>query len=318
MAFQPIVRNCSATARGGREYHYADLSTIAEATSGVLAQQGLVLVQAVEDGAEGQLCISSTLFHTSGQWLQCALSVPKPTSMQEVGAISTYIRRYQQSSLLNIATEDDDDAASTHGATTEPSTKAPVVPTAARNGHAPPSQDATLEHPTESHLAALRNLAVTECGEPVEVFEGRVRQMMKLPKQASVSPRLLSKSMPMTTYMEMFAYYRRLEAQLAKGQETTDGTASTQAPVPQSAATEDAPPAVPSGSSSAPDPDPVADAAERDRQRLRAEVASWPLRVSPTEIEHIITHHPYSKARTLLWQARRSASDATPMGAAAD
>jgi hypothetical protein len=60
------------------------------------------------------------------------------------------------------------------------------------------------------------------------------------------------------------------------------------------------------------------DASERDRQRLRAEVATWPLRVSQAEIEHIITHHPYSRARTLIWKARRPASDATPIEAAAD
>jgi hypothetical protein len=277
LEFPAIVRNCSAIARGGREYQYADLSTIAEATSGVLATHGLVLVQGIEDGDNGQLCISSTLFHTSGQWLQCALSVPKPASMQEVGAISTYIRRYQQSSLLNIATEDDDDASSTQGATTEPKATSP-----ASNGQTPaPQETDRLDHPTEGHLAALKNLACTECHDPVEVFEGRVRQMMKLPKQASVSPRLLSRSMSMATYMELFAYYRRLEAQLAKGKEPTNGTAPAQAPLPQSGAAEDAPPAVPSpaGSSSAPEPDP-ADADERDRQRLRAEVAAWDLRVT--------------------------------------
>jgi hypothetical protein len=60
------------------------------------------------------------------------------------------------------------------------------------------------------------------------------------------------------------------------------------------------------------------DAAERDRQRLRAEVASWPLRVSQAEIEHIIVHHPYSKARTLLWKAQMQAPATTPIEAAAD
>ena len=59
------------------------------------------------------------------------------------------------------------------------------------------------------------------------------------------------------------------------------------------------------------------DAAERDRVRLRQEVAAWPLRVSPAEIEHIITHHPYSKARGLLWQARTVTPAAMPMEAAA-
>jgi hypothetical protein len=313
LEFPAIVRNCSAIARGGREYQYADLSAIAEATAGVLAQHGLVLVQAVEDGDTGQLCISSTLYHTSGQWLQCALSVPKPTAMQEVGAISTYIRRYQQSSMLNIATEDDDDAASTHGATTEPSTKAPAAPIAAANGHTP-SPDVSLEHPTESHLAALRNLAVTECGEDVSVYEDRLRRTLKVPPHASVSPRLLTRSMTMVQYMEVFAYYQRLEAQLAKGRETPHGITSAHTAVSQPTATEEASPAVPS-----PDVSSSADAAaERDRQRLRQEVAAWNLRVPPEEVEHVIMHNPYSKARALLWKCRRTGPRDTPVESAAD
>jgi hypothetical protein len=200
---------------------------------------------------------------------------------------------------------------------------APVTSTVAAptetNSHTPaPWPDESLAHPTEGHLAALRNLAVTECQEPVDVYEDRLRATMKIPKQASVSPRLLSRSMPMATYMELFAYYRRLEAQLAKGKETRGGTTPTTQPAtePTPAATGESA-AVPSpGSSSAPDPDP-ADADERDRVRLRAEVASWDLRVKPEEIELMIQRHPYSKARALLWKARTKAAAVTPIEAAA-
>ena len=99
---------------------------------------------------------------------------------------------------------------------------APTLP--ATNGHS-----AAPEHPTESHLAALRNLAVTECQEPVDVYEDRIRTTMKIPKQASVAPKLLTRTMSMAQYMDLFAYYRRLEAQLAKGKGASSGTApSTQ------------------------------------------------------------------------------------------
>jgi hypothetical protein len=54
----------------------------------------------------------------------------------------------------------------------------------------------------------------------------------------------------------------------------------------------------------APEAAPAADPAEAARARLRAEVATWPLRVTAEEIEHIITHHPYERARSLLWKAR--------------
>jgi hypothetical protein len=183
------------------------------------------------------------------------------------------------------------------------------------NGHS-----TAPEHPTESHLAALRNLAVTECGDPVEVYEDRLRTTMKIPKQASVAPKFLTRTMSMAQYMDVFTYYRRFEAQLAKGKETPGGTASTPQPTPQSApATTEAPPAVPSpaGSLSAPESAEV-EAAERDRQRLRKEVAQWDLRVSPEEIEHVIQHNPYSKARALLWNCRRKSPAATPIESAAD
>jgi hypothetical protein len=180
---------------------------------------------------------------------------------------------------------------------------APTLPATNGNSTAP-------EHPTESHLAALRNLAVTECQEPLEVYEDRIRTTMKIPKQASVSPWLLTKTMSMTAYMELFAYYRRLEAQLAKstGKET-HGTPSESSADPTAAqpTTTEVPSAHPSpatASSSAPAPDPTS-ADERDRVRLRAEVAQWDLRVPPEEVEHVIQHNPYSKARALLWKCRR-------------
>jgi hypothetical protein len=187
--------------------------------------------------------------------------------------------------------------------------------TPATNGHS-----TTPEHPTEGHLAALRNLAVTECQEPLEVYEDRIRTTMKIPKQASVAPKLLTRTMSMAQYMELFAYYRRLEAQLAKGKEATSGTAPTTQPAAQPApAASEVPPAVPSpATESSPAASDPTDAAERDRVRLRAEVAAWDLRVPPEEIEHVIQHNPYSKARALLWNQRRKSPAATPIEAAAD
>jgi hypothetical protein len=63
------------------------------------------------------------------------------------------------------------------------STVAAPVP-AETNSHTPVpalAPDESLAHPTESHLAALRNLAVTECQEPVDVYEDRIRTTMKIP-----------------------------------------------------------------------------------------------------------------------------------------
>jgi hypothetical protein len=126
----------------------------------------------------------------------------------------------------------------------------------------------------------------------------------------------------MQAYMEVFGWYVNLEKQLAKakGKETPGGTAPTTQPTPQPApATSEVPPAIPSPATAsgyvAQDP---TDATERDRVRLRAEVAQWDLRVPPEEVEHVIQHNVYSKARALLWKCRRQSPAATPIEAAAD
>ena len=191
----------------------------------------------------------------------------------------TYVKRYAQQALLNISTEEDDDA-SLNGSSKPTAGKSAAPASANGHGHTPPTEPTEgLEHPTEGHLAALKNLACTKCGEEVEVYEGRLRQMMKLPKQASVSPRLLRKSMTMATYMDMFAYYRRLEAQLAKGKEPSGANASTNAAPPEPTT-----PRPRGGSSRGPFAGHIlictrarrdADATGRDRQRLRTEVAAW-------------------------------------------
>jgi hypothetical protein len=197
-----------------------------------------------------------------------------------------------------------------------------ITPAPVTNGHRPAQEpDEGLAHPTESHLAALCNLAVTECQEPVDVYEDRIRTTMKIPKQASVAPRLLTRTMSMQAYMDVFAYYRRLEAQLAKGKEAPGGAIPTTQPAaqPASAPTEESLPVDPSpataSSSAAPDPTGAAPV-DPAYHKLYQEALGWGVKAS--EIEYILHHHDLVKSRTLLWKARRQAPAATPMESAAD
>jgi hypothetical protein len=316
LEFPTITRNREGfSKRTGQKYQYADLNAIIDATEPILGQHGLLMVQSLDDGDGGTLRIISTLFHAaSGQWVSSEVSVEKPGDMQSFGMAATYIKRYAQQALLNVSTEDDDDAASLNdshkadksAATANGRGSEPVN----GNGHTPPPElYASLEHPTESHLAALKNLALTECREELEVYEDRLRRTMGVPKHASVSPR----------------WYVNLEKQLAKskGQEVTraDHTSEASVSQPEPAAPAEVPAAVPppasaaESTSAASDP---SDAVERDRQRLRAEVASWNLRISDKEREHVIVHNSYSRARQLLWQTRVDAPTATPIESAAD
>jgi hypothetical protein len=182
---------------------------------------------------------------------------------------------------------------------------APTLP--ATNGHS-----TAPEHPTESHLAALKSLVVESCGADVGELHERVRFVLGLPQGTVISKGVMGR-LSMEQYMRMFEHFTKVASQLAKvkGKETPGGTTPTTQPVsqPAPAPTKEGCTAVPSPapagtSSPAPEPGPN-DAAERDRVRLRAEVAQWDLRVPPEEVEHVIQHNPYSKARALLWKCRR-------------
>ena len=117
LEFPVITRNREGfSKRSGQKYQYADLNAIIDETVSILGHHGLLLVQSVEDGETGSLRITSTLFHaSSGQWLSSEVSVEKPADMQSFGMTCTYVKRYAQQALLNISTEDDDDAASLNG-----------------------------------------------------------------------------------------------------------------------------------------------------------------------------------------------------------
>jgi hypothetical protein len=143
------------------------------------------------------------------------------------------------------------------------------------------------------------NLAMTKCHEDKEVYDQRIRQTMGLKPSASMAPRLLTHTMTVVQYMELFAHYRRLEAQFAKSvKEASGADHPAQASASESAATE-TPTAVPStaDSSSAPatTPGPTVDPTY---PQLYQEALGWG--ANEAEIRHILGHHDLAKARSIL------------------
>jgi hypothetical protein len=339
--FQPIAKtkHVTVTTKAGRRYafDYAPLDVVQAATEPALSAEGLVLVSGVVPAADGTVELVTRLLHTSEQFMESRIPSGALEDVKALGGFVSHARRYNHLALLDLAGEDDTDGAQATGDHVEPTTKAAPASTnghtpataavASSNGHTPPPPTEPQDRPTEKHIAALQTLALETCGEDPEVFATRIRQVMGLKPSASTSARLLTRTQTMAQYMVRFEYYTKLESQLARKTitEVSHGTppAHTPASEPASTATVAAPteghPADPStaASSSAPDAGP-ADAAERDRVRLRAEVAAWQLRISAQEIEHVILHNPYSKARALLWKTRVDARAATPIEAAAD
>jgi hypothetical protein len=314
-AFPPIVKNCTAQVRsekGNYSFDYADLGAILDAVTPALTAHGLLLTFGLDEPAEGKLVVSARLWHcASAQYLENALTAAKPAGLTATGSLITYLRRYTSTALLGVCGEADEDGSAAEGSSI--AVQALLTEPVSSNGHTPgpaPEPDASMEHPTESHLAALRNLALTECHEELEVFEDRLRRTMGVPKNASVSPRLLTKTMSMQAYMEVYGFYRRLEEQLlkAKGREAANGPAASLQPPPAaepaSTSTGEVPvDPSPAGSSSAASDQPVA--TDPAYHKLYQEALGWG--VAETEIKHILDHHrDLAKCRTILWKARRN------------
>jgi hypothetical protein len=198
-------------------------------------------------------------------------------------------------------------------------TSSNVVPLPEGESHAPASSNGDITSndvvPPKA-IEALIALACESCHEDREAFATRVRRAMTLKEDAPITKRVLCESMTTEAYRTVHAWYETLYAQLQRKTTETvapqEDTANANHPTspsisePTAALTVEDMPSVPSPAASSSAASGPEDAAERDRQRLRAEVSTWDLRVPPEEVEYIIQRHSYSKARILLWKCCKS------------
>lgn len=92
------------------EYKYADLADILQMALPILSSNGLSFSQPHEL-IDGKLRCVSRLMHSSGQWIESdGVEMSEDGTPQEFGIQSTYFRRYDGSSLLGIAPDEDTDA----------------------------------------------------------------------------------------------------------------------------------------------------------------------------------------------------------------
>lgn len=113
-AFPAVVKNRVGQARGGK-YKYADLSSILDAVTDPLAENGLVVTQLPTMTADGKFVLMTKLVHVSGEFEVSTYPLPLEATPQERGSALTYARRYAISAMLNIAADDDDDGAEAEG-----------------------------------------------------------------------------------------------------------------------------------------------------------------------------------------------------------
>jgi hypothetical protein len=155
------------------------------------------------------------------------------------------------------------------------------------------------------------------CHEPKEAFGHQLQEILGLAGTARITKKYRREQMAPTQYqVAMASYEQLLKRQVEQDvpdvptKESSDGNPPSPPDAPQPTRATPAkgagvPPVAPASSA------PEADGAEAERAKLWAEVAIWALRVSPQEVEHILIHHPYARARALLWKVRLpSTSDA--------
>jgi len=126
-AFLPIKRTERVgydTTKGRKQYNYAPLNEVIDSTRKGLSENGLAIMQPTKV-IEDRLFVETWLCHSSGEYVQCEMFVGDIKELpQAEGSSLTYKRRYSLSSLLGIASEEDDDAEAATGRDKKPTEKA--------------------------------------------------------------------------------------------------------------------------------------------------------------------------------------------------
>lgn len=152
--------------------NYADLGAVMESIRKPFAANGLAVIQGPFATEHGKVIVLTRLLHSSGQWIESALSAePKDMGAQSVGSVVTYLRRYALSSMAGVSTEDDDgEAGEARGKTNEQPAAAP------RSAYTKPPVT------TESVLGGRVESATTKRG-PAPASTGPRAQPLKQPGQ---------------------------------------------------------------------------------------------------------------------------------------
>lgn len=166
---KPPIKNRTVdfTHQGKRtKYSYADLADVIEAIKLPLSKNQLSVIHQL-GYQEDHYGLTTTLMHASGESLDTWYPLPDPGKQQiraqEFGSALTYARRYSLSSLVGIASEDDDDGQSA-APTPEPKAKP--------KNQAPSSQQSPQTYPQDEFDQAMAS-------DPMPDHEGRPMSLLE-------------------------------------------------------------------------------------------------------------------------------------------
>jgi hypothetical protein len=111
IAIQHVVKDKTGkieTAKASYQYKYSDLGSVIEAVKPHLNANGIAFVQC-PTGQAGSVGVTTTLLHTSGEWISETTYMPVAQSTpQAYGSAITYAKRYGLQSMTGLPSEDDD------------------------------------------------------------------------------------------------------------------------------------------------------------------------------------------------------------------
>jgi hypothetical protein len=162
--------------KGNREYKYLALPGLIEHCHKALRDAQIQVMQEIQ-GGPGFVEVTTIFWSLAGEWIEVGptwMGVPNGTDPQSYGSAITYARRYALAAALNLAADEDDDAASA----------APTLPRAsarATGGASPPDPAPGVSHSDDviphsmtpgGEASAIHDLATEEQWERLRAVVG--------------------------------------------------------------------------------------------------------------------------------------------------
>lgn len=179
ISFGEIKKDATVNA-GKFSYKYATLSNIIDCIKKPLADNGIAVTQPIICKNNIQY-LQTRLLHTSGESIESMMPINTAQAPQQLGSLLTYYRRYQLSSILAIAADEDDD-----GQAAQQGAKEQTKPRA-QQSKAPPKK---IIHPNginSDQLKFLHTTATTSNWKPDEC-KAMIRSMFGLETSKDLNP----------------------------------------------------------------------------------------------------------------------------------
>ena len=139
---------------GNRNYFYADLAAIQEASKKALTDNELGVSQHPSQINGASVTVTTFIVHSSGEWLTSSLTITaEKTGPKAIGSAITYARRYAKQAIFDIVTEDDDAAGATRGKEEPPQNEQQ------RRLAPPPKNDSSQKSPQQQQQAGADHLS---------------------------------------------------------------------------------------------------------------------------------------------------------------